>query len=421
MAELSLEGLISRARSLGFQAEVMAVDVSTYELSWEKMSYYGLTYREVGYGVRVIDDQRRLGFAYGNSLTEDLLEMAVRSARAGRPDPHNALPSPEPVTPLEGAYDPALEEPYEVVRGLVNEVLSSRPGNLNIIMTRGWGGTSRVRVVSTEGVDVQQQASFVGLAASANYLSEGYVGPEVYEFVDSRTVKGISAEALVKELHEKVSMTSSRRREDLRGRPIVLTPKAVNELLFPLLNHAVSLENVYRGKSPLRPGEDLGSKVSVTDDPRLPGGAWSRAFDGEGLPARAVNVMASGVFRTALSNTYWSARAGAENTHSSWRTYMTLPAISATYMVVEAPPLSDVGDAVVVDQVEGVHTSNFDTGEFSVTASVAWDGKGGLREFVLSGDLRSLLRGIAGAAGERKRYGRMVSAPLLVQGLRVSS
>jgi len=52
---------------------------------------------------------------------------------------------------------------------------------------------------------------------------------------------------------------------------------------------------------------------------------------------------------------------------------------------------------------------------------VAWDGKSGLREFVLSGDLRSLLRGIAGAAGERKRYGRVVSAPLLVQGLRVSS
>jgi len=100
---------------------------------------------------------------------------------------------------------------------------------------------------------------------------------------------------------------------------------------------------------------------------------------------------------------------------------MALPAISATYMVVEAPPLSDVGDAVVVDQVEGVHTSNFDTGEFSVTASVAWDGKGGLREFVLSGDLRSLLRGVAGAAGERRRYGRVVSAPLLVQGLRVSS
>ncbi|MGC9071642.1 MAG: TldD/PmbA family protein [Acidilobus sp.] len=421
MAELGVEEVLSRARARGLQAEVISVDTMVYELSWQKAESHGMTYYEVGYGIRVVNSEGRLGFAYGSSLTDNLLEMAARSAVASRPDKYNLLPSASPGGGADLSYDPSLEQPADFIKGLVDSALSYGSGRLNLISVRGWGGTSRVRVASTEGVDAEQENSFTGVATAGNYISGGYVGPEIYELMDSRTSKGVSADIVMRALLEKVELTSSREERRVTGRPIVLTPKAVNELLFPLLNHAVSLENVTRGKSSLRPGDDLGSVLSVFDNPRVPDASWSRAFDGEGLPTRQVEVIRNGSFITPLSNTYWSRRAGTENTHSSWRTYMTLPAISATYLVFDGPSVKDLGDAVFIDQVQGVHTSNFDTGEFSVSVLAGWDKGGGLREFVLSGDLRSLLKEIVGLTAERQRYGRVVTGSLMVEGLRTSS
>lgn len=417
--QLSLEDILRKASASGAQAEVLFVRSRSVELSWEKMSQYGMTYVEEGCGLRVIKDGR-VGFAYSNRCTEELVNMALSSMEASQPDLANALPGPEPVSPLEDSYDSSLEEPWGLLRDLMEAVLSYSGRGLNIISARAWGGTATVTVKNTEGVDVSSTTSFVGAAATGNYMSESYVGPEVYEYGDSRTARGVSVDPFMKELLRKVELTRSRNPLKQVDRPVALTAKAVSELLFPLLNHAVSLENVYRGRSPLRPGDALGSRVTAVDNPRLPGGAWSRAFDGEGLPTKEVTLIDSGTFRTPLSNTFWARKAGGVNTHSSWRTFMTLPSISMSYLVLDAPSAGDLGDAVFIDQVQGVHTSNFDTGEFAVSAALAWDSDGGLREFVLSGDLRSLLGGVIGMAPDRSRFGRVVSGTLLVRGLRLS-
>ncbi len=406
-------------RSQGYQAEVIYADVMTVEYSWEKKSQYGMTYREEGYGLRVIKDGRQ-GFAYGHSLDDELMRRAMESAAAVSPDPYVGLPGPEPVEPLAMSYDPATEEPHEQLRGFLEELKASMPSSVNLVSARSSAGRAKVRLVNSEGVDVESINSFAYLAASANAVKGNYVGPEVYEYTDSKLMSGISVSSLVKGLTYRVEMTSSRREASVANRPIALTPKAVSQLLFPLLNHAVRADSVHRGRSPLRLNEFVGQKVTVIDDPRVEGAAWSRAFDGEGLPTRRVTVIDNGMFVRPLSDTYWSRRAGFESTHSAWRTFTGLPTVSATYLVIQAQPEADLGDAVVVDEVQGVHTSNFDTGEFAVNVSVAWDKDGGLREFVLSGSLKGLLSGIQGSAGPATRYGRVISGTLLVMGLRAS-
>jgi len=416
----AISRLLGEASASGAQAEVIYVRSRSVELSWEKMKQYGMTYVEEGCGLRVVKDGR-VGFAYSNRCSGDLVKMALSAAKASEPDSANSLPAPEPVQPIEGSYDSSLEEPWETLRGFMEAVLSYRGGHLNIISARAWGGTALVSVASTEGVDVSSSASFVGAAATGNYMGESYVGPEIYEYGDSRAARGVKVDDFMRELSRKAELTGKREQLKRTDRPVALTPKAINELLFPLLNHAVSLESVYRSRSPLKPGDFVGNRVTVIDNPRLPEGAWSRPFDGEGLPTREVAVIDAGTFRTPLSNTFWANKAGGVNTHSSWRTFMTLPAISATYLVIDAQGAGDLGDAVFVDQVQGVHTSNFDTGEFAVNAAIAWDGDGGLREFVLSGDLKQLLGGLAGLVPDRRRYGRVVSGTALVQGLRISS
>ncbi len=412
---------LQRLRSAGSSAEILMVRAFNVDFSWEKGTQHGMTYYEEGFGVRVIKGHRQ-GFAYGPQLDDELLSRAMKAADASKEDPYNSIPSPEGrVEEIPDSYDAALEEPHDAIRGLLDALVSLSSGAYNLIMARAWGGWAEVRILNTEGVDVSSRNSFTGVAAVGNYVKGDYVGPEVSEYLDSRRLNGLRPELVVERLSLKTEMTAARRRADITGRPILLTPKAVNALLFPLLNHSINLENIVRGRSPLRPGEAVGVKVTITDDPRLPDGPWSRSFDGEGLPTMRTTVIKDGVFLTPLSNTYWARRASAANTHSSWRTFMSLPVISATYLVIEGPSVKDVGDAVIVDDVQGVHTSNFDAGEFSVTASVAWDDDGGIREFVVSGDLKSLLSGLEGAAHEGQRYGRVVTGSLLVRGLRTSS
>ena len=418
---MDVDQVISRISAMGVQAEVIYVRTRMTEFSWEKGSQHGMSYTETGYGLRVVKGSRQ-GFAYGPRLDEGLIDRALKAADAMGPDPYNSLPAPEgPIEQLPGAFDPSLEEPHELLRGYLDVLLAEASDQVNVIMARSWGGWAEVTVRNTEGVDASQRSSYCGVVISGNIVEGDYVGPEISEYVDARSPKGLMPEVAVRRLVEKANMTRNRRRAQLSGRPIVLTPKAVNSLLFPLLNHAVSLENIFRGRSPIKPGDQLGSNITIYDDPRLPDAPWSRAFDGEGLSTKRITIVRDGLFHTPLSNTYWARRAGSVNTHSSWRTFMTLPAISATYLVFEAPSVKDLGDAVIVDDVQGVHTSNFDTGEFSVTASVAWDSDGGLREFVISGDLRSLLAGVLGALPAPERYGRVVTGSLLVSGLRVSS
>lgn len=403
--------ILDKAKRLGYQAELFYVIREEFTIEEDKQTYSRYL-REEGYGLRVFKN-RKVGFAYSTKLNESLLENAIDSLKVSKEDEGNLIPpqsKPNYIT-LYRDFD-LVDVAKEKLREL--EDLKDKVNVINLSSTTWF---SKVGVINTEGLDVSEKRSGITVFATANYKEGSYVGPEIYEYASFRDPKR-SVEDVKARLVEKVMITREKIKLEERPKSIVFTPKAVYNLVFPLLRHAVSLENQYRQRTPLKEGEEINDKLRIIDDPTIQESVYSRSFDGEGQPSKVTTVI-DGKVKNFLSNLYWSFKAKKENTSSASRTYNTIPIISPSNFIISYKDEYDnleEENKVVVDEVQGVHTSNFDTGEFSVVGSVSWIIKNGkkisLREVVITSDLKTLLKNIVASSKEKIRYGNIVSGYL---------
>jgi len=408
--------VIQRAKDLGYSAEIFMAELEEVQVKREKQ-YQNMHIFERGFGLRIIKDGK-LGFAYGNKL-DNLLDLAIDSLKASKEDKFNVLPSPEKVNKMNLKF-------FDISEGeeRINELMSY--GNeireiVNVISEYYSALNLKVKVVSTEGIDVEEDRSLLSFSMAYNVKSDTEVSPEIYEYVASRDPKTLD----MQKIKDKVLLMRKiygRKREKLEIKltSVKFTTKALAELLVPLFSSSISLENYYRGKTPLKEGETINPKLEIIDNPLIINAPYSRSFDSEGLPSKLNVLIKDGRVVKFLSNTYWSLKAGKENTHSSSRNYSTLPIISPSILEVNIKENSE--SEIVIDQVQGVHTSNFDTGEFSVVASIAWNEKEekAYRELTVSGNLKDILKRIEGKSGEKEIYGNLYSPPLVIKGINVS-
>ncbi|BCU71425.1 TldD/PmbA family protein [Stygiolobus caldivivus] len=389
--------LIQRAKDLGYEAEIYSVKSKNFQVKRGEQ-FYSFNLVDQGYGLRVIKDGR-VGFAYSTVLDEGILNLAIESSKASKEDKFNVLPSPEKVNRINLKFF-ELNEVREKVKEYEG-VLGEIRGFANVIAEYYEFTVSEVKVISTEGVDVNEQRSLGSVSVVFNFKRDDFITPEFYEGITVRDLSKLDPQKIVDEARKKGEIFKKRTVLDKKVKEAVFTPKAISSLLSPLLSYAVSLENVYRGKSTLKEGEILSEKLNIIDNPNINWAPYSRSFDGEGLPSKETRIVSDGKVTTFLSNTYWANRAGKANTHSSSRFYSSLPVISSSILDIDIAPDAEE-DTVVIDQVQGVHTSNFDTGEFSVVGSVAWYNQVAIREVVITGTLKDMLKGIIGGIGKDK-------------------
>ena len=123
----------------------------------------------------------------------------------------------------------------------------------------------------------------------------------------------------------------------------------------------------------------VGSKVAsdlvtIVDDPLLPRGPGSRAFDGEGLLSRRNLVVEGGSLQTYLLDSYSGRKLGLESTASASRS--SSGGVSASTSNLTLQPGSISRDALVADTPHGLYVTgmmgfgfNSVTGDFSRGAS----------------------------------------------------
>ncbi len=410
-----LDKVISKAKSLGFSAELFYVNRREFSIRIERQ-YSSRDLLEEGYGLRVFKD-RKMGFAFSTKLSESLLDDALNAWKISEEDDANQIPPPSKVNylPLAKEFDlrevalkyvEELKELYEVV---------------NVIAISSEAYESTVGVVNSEGLEVEEKRRGVSLVAMANSREGSSVSPEVIEYRSFRD-PSTKIDDMISDVKTKVSVTKNREKINGKVEAIVLTPKAAAELVVPLLSYAISRENQFRGKSPLKPGLQLNEGLKVVYDPTLTNSLYSRSFDGEGQGSK-VNTVIEGEVKGFLSNWFWALKSKSEHTASASRSYVSTPGISPSNLVIDYKESLDDGENyLVVDQVQGVHTSNFDTGEFSVTAPVAWFSKDmrGMRDVIITGTLVELLRGIQAEGKEKRLVDNVLTGDLLVRGLHVS-
>ncbi|MCG3108611.1 hypothetical protein L3N51_00895 [Metallosphaera sp. J1] len=411
--------LVNRAKNLGYACEIYYVERWEYSLAKEKQ-YQSSNLKEMGYGVRIFKDGR-VGFAFSTDLTDEVLDRAISVLRVSERDPNNEIPPASKPSLLSLDRGEDLVEPSkETLKSL--EDLQEK---VNVVGLYASATRVKVGVVNTEGLDVSEIRSSVHAGVTANYKDQAIVTPEIYESRSGRSFKEIQTDELKESVVEKVSVTKSRIKLETKPSRIVLNTKAISELLYPLLSYSVNGENVYRKRSPLDLGQVYGM-ITVVDNPRNEKSELSRSFDGEGQATSERTLIGKGVFQGVLTNWYWSRKMGVPNSASAVRSYMSTPSVGPSLMQIFCDEKQELEENdLVVDQVQGVHTSNWDTGEFGVVVPVAWvvrkGEKVGVREVVLSGDLKTLLRGVKGEVGSRKRVWAIESPDLAVEGLTIVS
>ena len=123
----------------------------------------------------------------------------------------------------------------------------------------------------------------------------------------------------------------------------------------------------------------VGSKVAsdlvtIVDDPLIPRGPGSRAFDGEGLLSRRNLVVEGGALRTYLLDSYSGRKLGLDSTASASRSSSGGVSASTSNLILQPGSISR--DALVTDTKHGLYVTgmmgfgfNSVTGDFSRGAS----------------------------------------------------
>jgi len=371
-----LEQVIDLALRSGCQAaEAYSQSVNETPVEFENNRLKLIHSRVLGgVAMRVFRDGK-VGFATTTRLTDPQLlvdnarAVAEFGAKGGFDFPGLAE------LPAVANYDrQVLELPVEtmVERGqaMVDTVTAYDPQVMT--MAQVHRGRGSVRIVNSSGLDIEYATTYYGLVCGGLLVEpENFLSTWEAEF--SARLQGDPV-ALARDVIAKLKLGKTN--VGLAGGkyPVILTPTALSECLGPL-TACINGQAVYRGISPWRQrlGEQVAAPVfSVYDDPLRPYGAGTVPCDDEGVPARRLPIIERGVLANFLYDLRTAAAMGAGPTGNGKRESLSdLPSIDVSNLVVEGGDssfpamLRDMGQGIVVDQLEGAWSGNLYSGQIN--------------------------------------------------------
>jgi PmbA protein len=196
---------------------------------------------------------------------------------------------------------------------------------------------------------------------------------------------------------------------------IIFDPRVGPSLLGALMG-AISGGGIARKTSFLL--DALGTQifdgaVTILDDPWLPRGFRSKAFDGEGLPTKPTTIIDKGVLTSWIAESASARQIGIAPTGHAARGISGAPGASATNLRMEpgsvtpAALMADIADGFYVTELIGMGVNGL-TGDYSRGASgfriVKGELAGAVSEVTIAGNLKDMFRAIIPANDLTLRY-----------------
>src|SRR5438105_5230634 len=370
-----------------------------------------------GIGLRTFREHR-VGFSYTSETEADaldgLVDDALLNGRYNHADAANVLPVTQAADPLAGLASPALSrvEPQrkiEFALEMERRATSLDPRVRRVSNAVYSDGTGEVEIVNSRGL----QASFARTVAYgvletiAEQDSEMQSG---FAVTHGRDMEALDLAGVVQEAVENAAGLLGAKPVPTAIVPVVLHPHAA-AMILGVLASSFSADAVIKRRSLLagKVGEKVAATiVTITDDARLPEGLASRPFDGEGVPARRTELIAGGVLKGYLHNTYTAKRTNSASTGSAVRSYKSVPEVGVSNLVLTPGELSRddllarVDNGVHVSQLSGLNTVNPVSGEFSLGLTGHWIEHGKLtrpvKELTVAGNVITLLKKVVAVA-----------------------
>ncbi|RUM47214.1 MAG: hypothetical protein DSY37_03275 [Hyperthermus sp.] len=341
---------------------------------------------DAGIGLRV-SLARKVGFAYttrlGASFIGEAVARAIQSARASSEDKWwPGLPGPQKYASIPGTFSEELAhtEPSALVE-YAREIMDAvREAGSEFVLAHAAVSVSasETYIVNTNGLEGVDRGTHSSIYASILARVNGLVTPEVFSIGSSR-VSIPSPSPVVEKSLSVVRECTVKAKLDGGGYDVVFMPAALAEIIGEALLPSLTAERVARKRSLY--GGMLGEKVmdervTIIDDGALESGDASSKFDGEGVATKRKLLVERGVLKSFIADTYWGHRIGMSSTGNAVRRgYSTRPGTGYTNVLMQAGDagLDELveGRVLVVHYVQGAHTANADTGEYSVVANPA--------------------------------------------------
>jgi PmbA protein len=290
-----------------------------------------------------------------------------------------------------------------------------------------------VLVANTRGVLAGYDVTLAGVGAVVESIGAGWAPPCRVHLSGAALPTLFDIEGLVAEVDRRLDPPLLALSWTLPASPLVcLAPRALATFLRPLraalLGHEAML-----GRSPLRArrGEQVfDEKMSLTDDPLVPGRPGSRPIDDEGVPSRRLRLVEQGRLLSFATDLSVGVRANTPSTGHGWRLPSAAPRVGFTNLLVEpgtasrSAMLSGMGSGVLIEDLDWGAGPNPLVGTIALRAPWAYlveagEVRGRLEGVVLIGNVFEALQRIAAVGSDRTWIGSQHLPSMVVEGMGV--
>jgi len=443
-----LLSLADRASELALKKGAEEAEAFVFQ---DLSTYVGIERGQIAKSSRLIDRglscrviyNKSLGFSYTNvlkneSAIEETVLKALSFARASKPDENwHGLPSKKPLSPVRGTYDRKIEdlraEDLVEIASVMLDAAEKKDKRVFPIEGEVRASYLSAALANSNGASVADFGTMIECSLAAVGRDGGDVTPECFEFNLERTYD-INPVQVGEEAARLAVSSLKAKRVETRETKVIFTQFALQQLVSFTLVEAISADHVQRSESPFknRIGEKVAAEmVTVHDDGLFEGGIRTWRFDGEGVPQQKTPVIEKGILRGFIYDNYAAKKEGRESTGNAARaSYLSTPSVDSTNLHFHGGDESTeklvgrVDEGLLVNSLQGAHTSNPASGEFSVVPTPSWKIKNGeilyaVKGAMLTGDVFHVLSNVSGLADNERKIGQLVAPWVLVENVKV--
>jgi len=375
-----------------------------------------------GTGIRLTKD-KRLGFAFTSVLSENSVrktcENALSLAKTSIPNPDwVSLPTPTklPRAPI-GIFDKEVAAlgGDDVLNNAIRACDAVKEYDSRAVIDDGKFSAIVTHTVisNSHGINATEKNTLLSCFIVCIAKEHGEVSSFAQEYAITRSIK-FSPEEIGRSAAEKAVASLGPKAISSFVGQVILDPDPSLILLLPMIS-SVNADNVQRRRSIWmgKLGEMVAdSLLSVVDDGLLPRGVNSSSFDAEGVSRQKTQVIARGLLKNYLHNSFTANKEGKKSTgNASRQGYSMPPTVSVSNLVVEPGKkklegmISEVEKGIIVRRFSG--NVRPESGEFSGIAKQASFIENGeikypLKETMISGNAFQALMNIVEVGSESR-------------------
>jgi PmbA protein len=416
--------IVKKARKSGANdAEALAVNTAELESEVEMAQVSTVNQKKATEIAIRLYVGRKMGSAFLNIATkeaaDEAVELAIAAAEATTPDEDwIGLPEPSEYPNIENLWSSDAKDarPESIVNMLADAVAKSASAEEGLIPAFGGAGTNALitAYVNSNGVEHSGRLTVSYCVIGAIARTGSGVTPMTLSFDIARNMD-VDINRIVDEVSSEIRILKNSAEGKTGTHTVVMHPRAYGQIFQYTLVQAIRGDNVARGKSKI--GDKIGEKIAVdfltiTDDGTDIRGLNASEADDEGVPRQRTPIIADGVLKSFIWDTYWANKMGVKSTGNASRNMRQgLVEISPSNIIIEPGErdideiMSEIDHGYLITGVQGAHSSNPESGDFSVVGNPAilienGEPVGAVHGLMVSGNVFDLLKQVKEVAKE---------------------